>query len=77
MSGGVGLAKPVSAMPVDQGNPQRQLPPGYLPEQLDDGERAAGAGADDRDDRALASVGMIREVHSSSIVYYFGMINRI
>lgn len=77
MSGGVGLAKPVSAMPVDQGNSQRQLPPGYLPEQVDDGERAAGAGADDRDDRALASVGMIREVHSRIIVYYFGMINRI
>ena len=76
MSGGVCLAEPVSAVPVDQGDPQGQVPRGHLPEQVGDDERAGGTGTDDRDDGATASEAIIWKVHKNRIVYYFGMINR-
>ena len=55
MRGGVRLAEPVAAVPVDQGDPQRQPPGRRLAEQVEGGERAAGPAADDRDHGPPAS----------------------
>jgi hypothetical protein len=48
MSRGIGLAEPVAAVPVDQGDPQRRSPASGLAKQVDGNERAAGPAADDR-----------------------------
>src|SRR6266550_8269428 len=77
MSSGVCLAEPVPAVAVDEGDPQGQLPRSHLPEDADDGERAAGTTADDRDDGTAASEVIIRGVHKRRIIYYFDMINRV
>ena len=49
MRGGVGLAEPVAAVPVDQGDSQRRSPARGLAKQVDGGQRAAGPAADDCD----------------------------
>ena len=78
MRGRVRLAEPVAAVPVDQGHPQRHLLPGGLPEQVDDGERAAGPPADHRDDWSAPGGGRIApRLHPSIIIYYVDRLNRI
>ena len=78
MRGRVRLAEPVAAVPVDQGHPQRHLLPGGFPEQVDDGERAAGPPADHRDDWAAPRGGRIApRLHGSIIIYYVDRLNRI
>src|ERR1039457_1365766 len=50
MAGGIGLAQPVAAVTVDEGDPELQPLPGGPLEQVRDDQCAAGASADDRDD---------------------------
>jgi hypothetical protein len=72
--GGVRLAEPVLAVTVNQGDVQRPPPGGGQTEQVDGGERAAGAPADDRDDGPVA-VRKIGGVHPFTLPYYLDRIN--
>ena len=54
--GGERLPEPVPAAGVDQHDADRRPPGGGQAEQVDSGQRAARAPADDRDDRPVASV---------------------
>jgi hypothetical protein len=62
---GVRLAEPVSAVAVNQDDVHRPPSDGEA-EQVDSGERAAGAPADDRDDGPAAGSKM-GEVHTFTI----------
>jgi hypothetical protein len=62
------LAQAVAAMPVNQDDPQRTLLCGCGVEQVKRDQRAAGAPADDRDERpaALGRIQIHRRCHSSA-----------
>ena len=76
MRGGVRLAEPVAAVPVDQRHPQRHPPGRGLAEQTDDGERAAGPRSDHRDDGPPGSGTILCGQHIRIIVYYVDKLNR-